>query len=421
MAKRNFSLPRIQDLSKEQEAACALPKEGQHLIVGGPGTGKTVVTLLRGRRHRRDGDNCVFLVWNHLLQRSASQLENRLPTATWEKWFGDQFKKITGECLPRTEGSSNDYRPIDWSAVDRLTKKHEPIADSPYLVIDEGQDMPPQFYRALANLGFEHFFVAADQNQQITDAHSSRSNIETALAVETADVTELRHNYRNATPVAKLAAAFYTGDPASPPPEVPSNRPGDASWLVSYPDSRFQEIGRRIVKLVDRDAHMLVGVITPNNEVRQRYVDELSAVPPNALDHGLPKIKTFHGQNRPDVKFNEGGILVINAQACKGLEFDVAVLADIDSHCLPPNDPDRTRKLFYVMVARARKQVILLRRQSDGNRLDKILPDDPDVLRRDELDDRYMGNHNASQASDVRHGKRGEANRQGQEREGNRR
>ena len=32
--RRKFELPGIQDLSKEQETARALPREGQHLIVG---------------------------------------------------------------------------------------------------------------------------------------------------------------------------------------------------------------------------------------------------------------------------------------------------------------------------------------------------------------------------------------------------
>ena len=57
MAKRKFELPRIQDLSKEQEAARALCKEGRHLIVGGPGTGKSVLALIRARRHQRERDD----------------------------------------------------------------------------------------------------------------------------------------------------------------------------------------------------------------------------------------------------------------------------------------------------------------------------------------------------------------------------
>ena len=62
-------LPPIQDLSKEQEAARALPKEGQHFIIGGPGTGKSVLALIRAGRHQRERDDYLFLVFNHLLDR----------------------------------------------------------------------------------------------------------------------------------------------------------------------------------------------------------------------------------------------------------------------------------------------------------------------------------------------------------------
>ena len=388
MAKRRFALPGIQDLSKEQEEVRALPKEGRHLIVGGPGTGKTVVALLRARRHARDGDDYVFLVYNHLLHRASARLfPGKLSSDTWIAWFLKQFRAITREAPPRRPPARpGGFPPIDWEGVLRIAAATRPGADARFLVIDEGQDMPPQFYRALVALGFERFFVAADQNQQIFDDNSSRGDIEAALAVDTGDVVELTHNYRNSGPVARLAAAFRTGDPASPPVALPS-RPGPPAWLCAYEPGRFADICRHIVKIADRDPTKLVGVIAPKDKVRERYVKGLSEAvggPSGAaggLDHGPPCIETFHGDHRPDVRFDEGGILVINAQACKGLEFDVAVLADIDRHRVVPNDLDAVKKLFYVMAARAREQVILLRRRGARSRIDEILPDDPDVLR----------------------------------------
>lgn len=382
LAKRRFELPGIQDLSKEQEAARALPKEGQHLIVGGPGTGKTVLALIRVRRHRRDRDPHGFLVYNHLLHLSSVQLAGEtLSSATWIKWFGRRIREITGRPLPTKDADiPGGFRPIDWDAVLDLVRSVKPITSEPYLVIDEGQDMPPEFYRSLVRLGFERFFVVADQNQQITDAHSSRKHIETELGIDPNDDVELTYNYRNSTPVARLARTFYTGDPASLLPELPE-RPGVLPWLVCYPRNRFADICRRIVLLVDRDPTKLIGVLAPNNEVRQRYLDGLRAVGEDALDHHPPNIETFYSTCRHAVRFDEGGILVINAQACKGLEFDVAVLADIDQHYYQPGDPEATMKLFYVMVARAREQVILLRQRGVDSRIDEILPDDLEVLR----------------------------------------
>ena len=390
--RRRFELPGIHELSKEQETVRALPAEGRHLIVGGPGTGKTVVALLRARRHRYERNPYVFLVFNRLLHRASEQLfrdelrPGELLGATWWGWFRDRFEESTGEALPRKPPRPDGFRSIDWDGVGRIVSEGSPTRRSPNgdaLVIDEGQDMPPEFYRALVTLGFERFFVTADQNQQIGDDNSSRWDIETELAIDTKDVIGLQHNRRNSGPVARLAQAFYTGDPASPPVELPS-RPGPAALLCDYAERRFADICRRLVKRVDRDPAELVGVIAPNNAVRQRYVDGLRAAT-GGLDNGAPTIETFFGRHRPDVRFDEGGILVINAQACKGLEFDVAVLADIDGHRVPPTDLDAVRKRFYVMVARARERVILLRRRGVESRIEEILPDDPKVLQRKDL------------------------------------
>ncbi len=391
MAKRRFELPGIQDLSKEQEAARALTKEGQHLVVGGPGTGKTVLALIRVRSHRRDGEPHVFLVHNHLLHLSSGQLAgDRLSSDTWERWFGGKFRELIGQPLPRKDADLQDeYRPIDWVGVSDLVERQDSVTDAPFLVIDEGQDMPREFYRSLVKLGFERFYVAADQNQQITDDNSSRQDIETELGIDSQDTVELTFNYRNSTPVARLARAFYTGDPASPPPALPE-RHGVPAWLIDYPSERFAEVCRRIVRLVDRDPTKLVGVLAPNNGVRQRFLDGLRAVGKDDLDHDSPHIATFHGAHRPEVRFDEGGILVINCQACKGLEFDIAVLADIDRHYYRPDDREAAMKLFYVMVARARERVVLLRQSGGESRIDEILPDDPEVLRRRDLSRRRM-------------------------------
>ena len=387
MAKRKFELPRIQDLSKEQEAARALPTEGQHLIVGGPGTGKSVLALIRARRHRGDRDDYLFLVFNHLLDRASGQLfGNGLVSRTWIGWFLDTFEKITGQSVPRMDPNNNGYREIDWAGVEAIIRDF-PDGEAerrPFLVIDEGQDMPREFYNTLVGLGFDRFFVVADQNQQITEANSSRKEIQDCLAINTDRVIELRQNYRNRYHVARLARGFCTGDPASPPPELPARAPGAVPILHHYEQDKLDDVARGILRLADRDPRKLIGVIAPNNRVRERYLQALRSVEVR-LDNPRPAIETHHQKNRAEVAFDEGGILVINAQACKGLEFDIAVLADIDEHLFRRNDPDVARRLFYVMVARARERVFLFMKRGEGREIETILPTDPDVLRRKEL------------------------------------
>ena len=383
MAKRRFELPGIQDLSKDQDRVLELPKEGQHLVVGGPGTGKTIVALLRARRHQRDGDPYEFLVYNHLLKGAGAGLfGGELSGDTWMAWFSRRFREITREPPPRRPPPNpGGFEPIDWDGVAEIARGCDPITDAPFLVIDEGQDMPPRFYHTLVHLGYERFFVAADQNQQLKEEHSSVRDIAAALAVEPDDVIELKENYRNSTPIARLAAAFRTEDIASPSVDLPT-RPGARAVLCDHASGRFAEVCQRIANLVDLDPSRLVGVIAPNNKVRDRYLRHLR---PAALGVGTGGfwIQTFYGDYRPKVRWDEGGVLVINAQACKGLEFDIAVLADIDDHHAP--DLDALKKRFYVMVSRARDQVLLFRRRGEISAIDDILPTDDSVLKREEL------------------------------------
>ena len=391
--RRRYSLPGVEDLTKEQEVIVALPMTGRHLVVGGPGTGKTVICLLRARRLARRGKDYRFLVWNHLLHRASRALfKGELQAETWNSWFWGVFRETFGREPPLLP-SENSWKPVDWKAVDRAVgelpeSSHE--GPRPFLVIDEGQDMPPGFYDFLLQLGFENLLVAADQNQQIKeDEHSSRRELEDLLG---GNARELTYNHRNSFPVARLAREFATDDPASPLPEFPAGRRTvDTPRLYTVGDRDRSRIARSILRHWDQDPRRLIGVIAPNDIVRRGYHDALKASASEVpLDHGSPGspwIKSFHGDNRFEVPFDRGGILVINAQACKGLEFDTAVLADIDEHRLDAVDPDRAKKLFYVMVSRARERVVLFMKRSGDGRIETILPQDETVLRRRDLRD----------------------------------
>ena len=234
------------------------------------------------------------------------------------------------------------------------------------------------------SLGFERFFVVADQNQQITEANSSRKDIEDGLGIDTDQVVELRRNYRNHYRVARLAREFYTGDPASPPPEIPEAATGAVPHLYYYERDNLDTVAQGILRHADRDPRQLIGVFAPSNRVRERYLQALRSCEVR-LDNPRPAITTYHREHRTRVAFDEGGILVINAQACKGLEFDTVVLADIDEHYIRRNDPDVAKRLFYVMVARARERVFLFMKRDGRRDIEKILPEDREVLRREEL------------------------------------
>lgn len=273
MSNRKFKLPRIQDLSKDQEDARALLQYGQHskiggsgggetsgcggqhLIIGGPGTGKSVLALLISRRLHKDKEDYVFLVYNHLLNQASQQLfGDNLNSQQWQSWFIKTFKMMTEKKVPLLSPSNGkSWQETDWNGVLDIIANLEqlPEVKLPYLIIDEGQDMPPQFYEALINLGFENFFVVADFNQQIDPVRNSHPTKEIAPLFlyeplydpdenlvrdghkcpvfekecengEKERLINLNTNYRNTAPVARLAYEFHI-DPECPPPAILKN------------------------------------------------------------------------------------------------------------------------------------------------------------------------------------------------------
>lgn len=386
--RRRFELPNIQDLSKDQDAALALPSQGQHLVIGGPGTGKSVVALLRARRLVTESVDYRFLAYNKLLDQSSRHLfGGNLRAFTLDSWFRTLWRYLFREPVPLMPPERSGYRAIDWPEVMIYLQEggqsdyKRPL---PFLIIDEGQDMPPAFYSALANIGFENFYVVADQNQQIhPEKCSSRQDIENALGVDPADTMVLLANYRNTLPIAQLAQHFYPEDPASPRPDLPPPKTGASTpELWRYGDDAghtLEAIAELILQMSDRNPRKLIGVITPNNRIREKFVNALDRVNP-ALDHDKPQVMTFVSGQGDELDFGIGGIMVINAHSCKGLEFETVVLADIDEH--QPRNLDVLKKRFYVMVARAREQIILLRTGRTMTVIDDLLPEDQAILAR---------------------------------------
>jgi len=390
---RRFVLPGIDELNKDQDEALALPLEGQHLIVGGPGTGKSVVALLRARRLAAKGKRYRILVYNHLLNDSNMHLYGSaqpLVAKTWEKWFRDLHQHIFKRSVPTIpQYDPKAYQPIDWARVEITSgipeEEELPLDDSHYLLIDEGQDIPPQFYATIQGWGVNNFYVVADQNQQMhPDKCSSREQIELELGKDPDDTLELKSNYRNTLPIAQLAQHFYPADPASPRPDLPDPKPSATLpelWTYDAPDRpSLSEIASQILQLSDRFPKKLIGIISPDNTIRNKFVDALNNTHPR-LDNGKPPIQTFvSGQEEP-LNFGVGGVMVINAQSCKGLEFDIAILADIDLH-KPKQDLHTLKSRFYVMVARGREQVILLRTGTICPVVESLLPADLKILDR---------------------------------------
>ena len=379
--KRKFKLPGVDDLNKDQDRVLRLPEDGQFLIVGGPGTGKSVVALLRTMKYHKNSDY-AFLTFNKVLLTATKQLVDfSLNSFTLDSWLGKAYWNIFKEFIPNIEGSE---RKPDYDQMMKNLESKGIEEKSYHIIIDEGQDKPTKYYETLMHFGIENFFIVADQNQQITEDNSSRQELTDLLGLEVEDVIELKENYRNSHPIGLLSNSFFT-DPSSPPPELPPKSKPSLGTPILYEYSHYQEAVKLILREADRDDRNLIGVVVANDDIRDSYVQALESIEIN-LDNPLPIISTYSSKDNknPNINFVYSGIVVLNDRSIKGLEFDI-VFVIIDGFKIYNNDLDSMKKRFYVMTSRAIKKLVLLKSSNYNEGVEQILPEDENILIRKRL------------------------------------
>ena len=404
---RRFRLPDKTTL--EQDFALDLPETEFYLLLGGPGTGKSVIALLRARRLAKKGHTHKFLAFNKLLVHASRNLDANtvnnlnitIKADTWISWFRSTWRNIVGTQCPHRE----QVYEIDWQEVRSQLGAHFPVGvnipkpKESFLVIDEGQDMPKDFYEILVEMGYENIFVVADFNQILHEGLNANYPDLCNALLKTASlrfspsatskeqftqehVVQLTYNHRNSYPVAQLARFFYAESPQNVPPDLPpQKRTAKIPELVTYAGSSdFSKIVRRILLTADSDPAKLIGVLCPNNDVRQSYAHAFLNTNVQ-LSNGMPRIESYSKTDGVLPDFAVGGIILLNAQACKGLEFDYVIIADIDQFQYRKSIHSAKKMLFYVMVSRAIERVIMIQNTANPCPISAILPTDQNILR----------------------------------------
>ena len=379
--KRKFKLPGVDDLNKDQDRVLRLPENGQFLVVGGPGTGKSVVALLRVMKYQKD-DDYSFLTFNRVLLTATKQLVGfDLNSFTLDSWLGKAYWKIFKEYVPNMELKKRTPN------YDKVIKNLEEIGieeNSHHIIIDEGQDKPAKYYESLICFGIENFFIVADQNQQITEDNSSRQELTDLLGLEVEDVIELKENYRNSHPIGLLSSSFFT-DPSSPVPILPSKSKTSLGTPILYDYENYQSCIKLILREADRDNRNLIGVIVANDELRDTYVNALNSME-LTLDNPRAIVSTYSSKDNktPKIDFSYSGIVVLNDKSIKGLEFDIVFII-VDGFNIYNNDSDSMKKRFYVMSSRAIKKLVFFKSENYKGGVEEILPTDENILKRERL------------------------------------
>lgn len=338
-----FKLPSFQDLSPDQEMILNLPLTGKHLITGPPGSGKTVMALHRAMMLNRAGQRPTMIVYNKVL---SWYLEDTLKTEglngnarTRDTFLPNWFRRHYRQEIPRLPSGQFNY---DWDAILNLvtSDRHPEPPKLDHLIVDEGQDFPPEFYNLVDYIS-SNVTIFADDNQSVSDRPSRVQDI--LYHAGFPPHHRLTQNHRNSRQIALVAREYYCGTEDAPP-ELPE-RTGPVPWLVHYPSLPEQVNGILRYEAAMPKAH--IGVLTGKSEMQNTIHRLLTG----RTKHPIQRYQ--YGLDTRRIRFGQPGIVLLNYQSAKGLEFDVLIMPGGESsHLRWENDVHKMAT--YVQTSRPR-------------------------------------------------------------------
>ncbi len=375
--------PKLTDLDAEQmRIYSGAPPTGSVIVVGPPGTGKTVMAFhraayleARGKLQPNKAMVPRVLMYSKVLSTYTAGRDGLAPTvatSTLHKWVYEWWRLMFGRKPP--PHCADDAYAFNWtSIVTRVLISSGMLQGRQHwghLIIDEGQDFPPDMYRALSAISSSMveegidarpaITVFADENQRLSETRNSTiQEIETALSLPEGRRYALKRNYRNTLQIAAFVRHFYVGLPSGIP-DLPV-RVGTAKPKVVLARSGIEVARRRIALYAKNNPDKDVGVICMADSVRRRCFNSLCT----RLAGSNIVVQTYSNKEREEhppeaLKFDCGGsVTVLNAQSAKGLEFDSVFVIDplIDAGGA---SLQQARMQLYVTASRPRDYLELI-------------------------------------------------------------
>ena len=395
--KSAITFPTYDELSYEQKEAVNMPFDKNNVIIGAPGTGKTIVAIHRIKKiYEVTKQKILMLVFNRALYnyivevRKALGIEEIFEVSTVNDFV--YYNLYNG----KKEGKEKDLidKPVpfignnkyntDWMKVKDDVKKIGRMYD--HIVIDEGQDFNVSFYETLRYIT-KYITVFADPNQSIQKDGASISDILRALNKESYFALTL--NYRNSRNIVDFTRRYCYDKSIF----AESYRDKDDLEVLNFDEDNYIGTIKEIICRYDENTN--IGIIVPN-------IKDKNGNPDRKYEYGLYqrlkkelnkkyKVSVYYNENTQtyaevkdleNVDFSINSIKIFNYATIRGLDFDVVILIDnISDNIESIEEDDNKAKLIkelnkiYIASTRAKEKLYVLR--NDAN--DEVLVVDNDI------------------------------------------
>ena len=328
VAESRQALIRLTD--QQQAAFRQLRLVRRAVVVGGAGTGKTVLALGRARQYAQEGFRTLLTCYNAPLCQHLKQELTDVGQVDIQTFHSLCLSELRASGKTDIQPSSNWWEQL--AAEDLIAAVEKTGTSYDAIVVDEGQDFRPSWLTALMLLLREPddspMFVFADSHQEIYARHAELPPDWPKLVLDM--------NCRNTEPIASRVRSVF----------------GDESGSLSAPGAEpiFEvvDMKRSGEPLVQR----IVGRMLTEGALLPEQVVVLSDSRPF-----VDRLRETMSVGHPFVAIGETGIVAETVHRFKGLEADVVVLVISDNLL---TSPDVLRPLAYVGMSRSRTRLFVL-------------------------------------------------------------
>lgn len=381
----SFSLPSKNSLNITQKYILNVFEQQKDIVVlGGPGTGKSILVVHAIKDALEKGKKCLFLCYNNMLldfmsKYTAAKCDDFVLIKTWLSWLPSFCRQLFGTFnIYQFQYARFRY---DFPKLLKAINEHDIPEELKFdcVFVDEAQDLPLPLFEIIRLVG-RQVFIALDNCQALNSQsleHKAGSNerkrsfdLEDMLSILKLDdcYYDLVSNYRNTKQIERVAKYFSENGKKAcfSLPKSTSDADGVLPALYHCDGDSGTSALLQAIKDYYQEGLRTIAILVPKfgtSKERALYMDcFLQTV--QKLNY---KIGNSSGTGPIDLHYKYGRTTNINAdsilkdglyfltfQTCKGLEFDEVLIPESD-RC--PYSTKADKNALYVAITRAGKRL----------------------------------------------------------------
>jgi len=330
-----FLLPTMAQLTRSQRQA--INESDAVIVTGVPGSGKTVVSIYR----LLNNTNAELFTYTRMLKTSISHsaIAHNVTASRRISSVHSWYWSKTGSSLMDAIDNDNVLAP--------LRNRNVRIRE---LIVDEAQDLPTNFYKAIVQV-CDKISIGADDAQQLYDVDTNEYDLKRIFNQNT--TVELGQNFRNRYEIFNFARQFMANNPRANDQNVLERlRMENSGGELPFVFENANETNRNnfINGILDNNRNKNIALLVYNQSSVDRYYNLIKT-----LGYECSKYHSgLSNEEKQNVENDLKNILVTTFHSSKGLEFDVVIMPEFETASYNNN------RLYYVAATRAKDNLFII-------------------------------------------------------------